>query len=98
MASRTRSGPILSVLACKGSTPAIQKGPWPAAHGRRRSTSANSNSDLAGYDEVYQPIAGRGIGCDVVPCTVDAWKEADLDAGSVLRDALDEGILLYGQP
>src|SRR5580700_484965 len=21
-----------------------------------------------GYDEVYQPIAGRGIGCDVVPC------------------------------
>jgi hypothetical protein len=51
-----------------------------------------------GYDEVYQPIAGRGIGCDVAPCTVETWKEADLDAGGVLRDALDEGILLYGQP
>jgi len=56
------------------------------------------SEQLRDYDEVYKPIAGRGIGCDVVPCTVEAWKEADLDAGGVLRAALDEGILLYGQP
>src|SRR5262249_54454984 len=45
----------------------------------------------------YQPVAGRGLHCDVVPCTRDAWKEANLDASGVLRDALDEGILLYGE-
>ena len=49
------------------------------------------------YDEVYRPIAGRGLRCDIVPCTVAAWREAHLDAGGVLRDALDDGIVLYGQ-
>jgi len=53
---------------------------------------------LLDYDQVYQPVAGRGLHCDVVPCTLDAWKEANLDAGGVLRDALDEGILPYGEP
>lgn len=53
---------------------------------------------LLDYDQVYQPVAGRGLHCDVVPCTVDAWKEAHLDAGGVLRDALEEGIVLYGEP
>jgi hypothetical protein len=53
---------------------------------------------LLNYDQVYRPVAGRGLRCDVVPCTLDAWKQADLDAGGVLRDALDEGILLYGEP
>ena len=53
---------------------------------------------LLDYDQVYQPVAGRGLHCDVVPCTREAWKEANLDAGGVLRDALDEGILLYGEP
>jgi predicted nucleotidyltransferase len=53
---------------------------------------------LLDYDEVYRPIAGHGLRCDVVPCTLDAWREAHLDSGGVLRDALDEGIVLYGQP
>jgi uncharacterized protein len=53
---------------------------------------------LLDYDEVYRPIAGRGLRCDVVPCTINSWREAQLDSGGVLRDALDEGILLYGQP
>jgi hypothetical protein len=53
---------------------------------------------LLDYDEVYRPVAGRGLHCDVVPCTLDAWRQAHLDAGGVLRDALDEGIVLYGQP
>jgi uncharacterized protein len=53
---------------------------------------------LLDYDQVYQPVAGRGLHCDVVPCTLDAWKQASLDAGGVLRDALDEGIVLYGEP
>jgi len=53
---------------------------------------------LLDYDEVYRPVAGRGLHCDVVPCTVDAWQEANLDAGGVLRAALDEGVLLYGEP
>jgi uncharacterized protein len=53
---------------------------------------------LLDYDQVYQPVAGRGLHCDVVPCTLEAWKQAYLDAGGVLRDALDEGIVLYGEP
>jgi hypothetical protein len=53
---------------------------------------------LLDYDEVYQPVAGRGLHCDVVPCTLDAWRQAYLDAGGVLRDALDQGIVLYGEP
>jgi len=53
---------------------------------------------LLDYDEVYRPVAGRGLRCDVVPCTTDAWREAPLDAGGVLRDALDHGVVLYGQP
>jgi hypothetical protein len=53
---------------------------------------------LLNYDEVYRPVAGRGLRCDVVPCTLEAWRQAHLDAGGVLRDALDEGIVLYGQP
>jgi uncharacterized protein len=53
---------------------------------------------LLDYDEVYRPVAGRGLRCDVVPCSVDAWREANLDAGGVLRDALDQGIVLYGEP
>jgi hypothetical protein len=53
---------------------------------------------LLDYDEVYRPVAGRGLRCDVVPCTIEAWREAHLDAGGVLRDALTQGILLYGQP
>jgi hypothetical protein len=53
---------------------------------------------LLNYDEVYRPVAGRGLRCDVVPCTIDAWREAHLDAGGLLRDALDDGIVLYGQP
>ena len=52
---------------------------------------------LLDYDEVYRPVAGRGLRCDVVPCTVDAWGQARLDAGGVLRDALDDGIVLYAQ-
>src|SRR5882672_3592094 len=41
---------------------------------------------LRDYDEVYRPVAGRGLRCDVVPCTLDAWRQAHLDAGGVLRD------------
>lgn len=53
---------------------------------------------LLDYDEVYRPVAGRGLRCDVVPCTLDAWRQAHLDAGGVLREALDQGVVLYGQP
>jgi len=53
---------------------------------------------LLDYDEVYRPVAGRGLHCDVVPCTVEAWRQVHLDAGGVLRDALDDGYVLYGQP
>ena len=56
------------------------------------------SEQLRDYDEVYRPVAGRGLRCDVVPCTLDAWRQAHLDAGGVLRDAIDDGIVLYGQP
>jgi uncharacterized protein len=54
------------------------------------------SEQLLDYDEVYRPVAGHGLRCDVVPCTIDAWRQAHLDAGGVLRDALDDGIVLYG--
>jgi predicted nucleotidyltransferase len=71
------------------------------AHGTNRTDSDYDllvvSERLLDYDEVYRPVAGRGLRCDVVPCTVDAWRQARLDAGGVLRDALDDGIVLYGQ-
>jgi uncharacterized protein len=56
------------------------------------------SDELRDYDEVYRPVSGRGLHCDVVPCSVQTWREAALDAGGVLRAALDEGVLIYGQP
>ena len=72
---------------------------------RARGTArADSDYDLVvvckrvrDYDEVYAPVAARGLHCDVVPCSVEAWKDAQSDAGGVLRAARDDGILLYGQ-
>jgi len=55
------------------------------------------SDQLRDYDEIYRPIAGRGLHCDVVPCTTEAWREARFEAGGVLRAAIDDGILLYGQ-
>jgi uncharacterized protein len=56
------------------------------------------SDELRDYDEVYRPVSGRGLRCDVVPCTAETWREATLDAGGVLRAAHDDGILLYGEP
>lgn len=56
------------------------------------------SDQLRDYDEVYQPVAGRGLHCDVVPCSIDTWRDAHLDAGGVLRAALDEGVVIYGEP
>lgn len=56
------------------------------------------SDQIRGYDEVYAPIAGLGIGADVVPCTLEAWQTSSEDAGGVLRAARDEGIGLYGKP
>jgi hypothetical protein len=56
------------------------------------------SDQLLDYDQVYRPVAGRGLHCDVVPCTFDAWQQASLDAGGVLRAAFDDGVLLYGEP
>lgn len=56
------------------------------------------SDELRDYDEVYQPLIGRGLPCDVVPCTVETWRQARSNTDGVLRDALDEGIVLYGQP
>ena len=53
---------------------------------------------LRDYDEVYRPLAGRGLHCDVVPCTAQTWRDAELDAGGILRVAREEGVLLYGEP
>ena len=56
------------------------------------------SDQLLDYDQVYRPVTGRGLHCDVVPCTVDAWQRANLDSGGVLRAAFDDGVLLYGEP
>jgi hypothetical protein len=55
------------------------------------------SDQLRDYDEVYRPVAGRGLHCDVVPCTIETWNQANEDAGGVLRAALEDGILLYGE-
>jgi uncharacterized protein len=56
------------------------------------------SDELRDYDDVHRPVSGRGLNCDVVPCTTEAWREAVQDAGGVLRDARDDGVLLYGEP
>jgi predicted nucleotidyltransferase len=56
------------------------------------------SDEIRDYDEVYRPVVGTGLPCDVVPCSVAAWRDAQRDAGGVLRDARDEGVVLYGQP
>ena len=56
------------------------------------------SDQLRDYDEVYSPIAGKGLHCEVVPCTAQTWREASLDAGGVLRAAREEGVILYGEP
>jgi hypothetical protein len=56
------------------------------------------SDQLRDHDEVYRPVAGRGLHCDVVPCTVETWSQANENAGGVLRAALDDGVLLYGEP
>jgi predicted nucleotidyltransferase len=75
--------------------------------GSRARGSADRDSDydllvisdeVRDYGEVYRPIVGCGVPCDVVPCSAEAWRESESDAGGVLRDARDEGIVLYGQP
>jgi hypothetical protein len=53
------------------------------------------SDQIRDYDEVYRAIVGCGLPCDVVPCLVDAWKDADKDSGGVLREARDEGVILY---
>jgi uncharacterized protein len=75
--------------------------------GSRARGAARADSDydllvisdqIRDYDEVYRPVVGCGLPCDVVPCSTKAWKDSENDAGGVLRDARDEGVLLYGQP
>jgi nucleotidyltransferase-like protein len=56
------------------------------------------SDELRDYDEVYRPLVGRGFRCDVVPCTLESWKQSEQDAGGVLRAARDDGVLLYGEP
>ena len=56
------------------------------------------SDELRDYDEVYRPLVGRGFRCDVVPCTLESWRESERDAGGVLRAARDDGVLLYGEP
>lgn len=56
------------------------------------------SDELRDYDDVYRPIAGKGLHCEVVPCTAQTWRDASLDAGGVLRAAREEGVLLYGEP
>jgi hypothetical protein len=70
----------------------------------RANARADSDYDLLvvsaeprDYDEVYRPIAGRGLRCDVVPCSVAGWKEASEHSAGVLRAARKDGLLLYGQ-
>jgi uncharacterized protein len=55
------------------------------------------SDQLLDYDEAYRPLAGRELRCDIVPCTHDAWRQAPVDAGGALRDALDDGVVLYGE-
>ncbi len=50
------------------------------------------------YDLVYQPTCGSGIGCDVVPCSMEDFIEASNVKTSFVRAVLNEGRCLYETP
>lgn len=50
----------------------------------------------AGYDEVYAPLCGMGIGCDVIPCLRSELSDVMEDSTNPWQDSLATAKRVYG--
>ncbi len=55
--------------------------------------ASNANT---GYDEVYAPLLGMGIGCDVVPCLKSELLDVKEDSTNPWQDSLAFARMVYG--
>ncbi len=53
------------------------------------------NAD-ADYDEVYAPLLGMGIGCDVIPCLRSEFLDVMEDSTNPWQDSLASARRVYG--
>lgn len=57
----------------------------------------NGSFDSDDYDRVYAPLAGTGVGADVVPCDMDVFRASLGLNTSFIRQIVDHGRLVYGE-
>lgn len=57
----------------------------------------NGRFDSDDYDKVYAPLAGTGLGADVVPCDLDVFRASMGLPTSFVRQITDHGRLVYGE-
>lgn len=50
----------------------------------------------ANYDEVYAPLLGMGIGCDVIPCLKSELRDVMRDSTNPWQDSLASARRVYG--
>ena len=55
----------------------------------------NSNAD---YDEVYAPLLGLGVGCDVIPCRWSEFQEVLADPTNSWQPTWASAKRLYERP
>ena len=58
----------------------------------------NDESGAPDYISAYAPIAGCGIGVDIVPCSMDDFEADRHVAGTIAHTAESDGRLLYARP
>lgn len=51
-----------------------------------------------GYDEVYAPILGLGVGCDVIPCRRSDFRAIRADPTDPWQRAWADARLVYERP
>lgn len=52
----------------------------------------------ADYDDVYRPIQGLGVGCDVIPCTASEFNDVLSDPTNSWRDSWSLAQKVYTRP
>ena len=58
----------------------------------------NDGSDAPDYYSAYAPVAGCGIGIDIVPCSMDDFEADRHVPGTISHTAERDGRLLYARP
>ena len=59
---------------------------------------ANDGSGAPDYFSAYAPVAGCGIGIDIVPCSIDDFEADRHVPGTIAHMAERDGRLLYARP